>query len=111
MVLGEEERLGVRYMSQLCAGNVLKSFMNLQGEFALPKSPFYRYLQLRHALNSQTCLSRLTLKDHSTVIDSERCPTSNRQERHGLAGQFNLTQLSTECFHIAMWEGMGEGCE
>lgn len=44
--------------------------MDLQGEFALPRSQFYRYLQLRHALNLQFRLSKLILTDHAIVREA-----------------------------------------
>lgn len=46
----EWEEAGLRYISQLYSGSTLNSFMDIQAEFALPRCQFFRYLQLRHAL-------------------------------------------------------------
>ena len=42
--------LGLRYIHQLFSSNQLKSFEQLREEFNLPRTDFYRYLQLRHYL-------------------------------------------------------------
>lgn len=44
---------GVIYLSQVVAHGIVKSFQTLKDSFALPNHMFFRYLQLRHALNTQ----------------------------------------------------------
>lgn len=44
---------GICNISQLYNQNILKSFLELQTEFNLPRHQFYRYLQVRHALSGQ----------------------------------------------------------
>lgn len=50
--------IGISTLGDIMWGRVLKSFKNLQDEFQLHKSQFFRYLQLRHALSSS--LTHLT---------------------------------------------------
>lgn len=44
---------GVQYIAQLYLYNVLHSFQDLQEYFQLPHPNFFKYLQLRHAVQSQ----------------------------------------------------------
>lgn len=44
---------GIHYLNHLISDGELKSFNNLQEEFALPNNMFFRYLQIRHALSAQ----------------------------------------------------------
>lgn len=45
--------IGVLYLSQAVANGTVKSFQTLKDNFVLPNHMFFRYLQLRHALNTQ----------------------------------------------------------
>lgn len=45
-------------------GWCLKSFSDLQTEFALPRSQFCEYLQLRHAVQAQDRITKFTPVDH-----------------------------------------------
>lgn len=40
-------------MTQLYEGNVVKTFSELRREYNIPYHTFYRYLQIRHALEAQ----------------------------------------------------------
>lgn len=44
---------GIIYLSQVVAGGTVKSFQTFKDKFALPNHMLFRYLQLRHALNTQ----------------------------------------------------------
>ena len=54
-------------MSQLYNGHVLKSFLEIQAEFDIPRTNIFKYLQLRHALQIQSRLTPLRLTDHSII--------------------------------------------
>lgn len=51
------------HIYQVYVGAILKAFSDIQLEFALPQTQFYQYLQLRHALHSQSRFSKLCLTD------------------------------------------------
>lgn len=51
-------------MTQLYNDLVFTSFVDLQSEFTLPRSQFYKYLKPRHALQAQVRTSILTSIDH-----------------------------------------------
>lgn len=40
-------------LDDICDGNVLASFDGLQRKYELPQTTFYRYLQLRHVIQTQ----------------------------------------------------------
>lgn len=61
------ERAVIKCFSQIYHQNVVKSFMELQEEFALPRTTFFQYLQLRHALEAQARSSSLVLEKHALV--------------------------------------------
>lgn len=44
------DAIGISKLGDVMHGKVLKSFQQLQTEFAMPKTQSYKYLQLRHAL-------------------------------------------------------------
>lgn len=48
----EWEVSGIGKLAQLYGGSTLKSFAELRGEYDIPNHSFYRYLQIRHALNA-----------------------------------------------------------
>lgn len=54
-------------MSQLYNGPNLKSFVEVQAEFGVPRTNFFKYLQLRHAMQTQSNLTTLTLTDHTLI--------------------------------------------
>lgn len=60
---------GIHNISQLFHQNILKSFMELQSKFGLPRHQFYRYLQLRHALQTQSRSAALALVTHPLIND------------------------------------------
>lgn len=49
----EWDRQGIHFLSQLYKAGSLKTFQELVIEFAIPNRSFYRYLQVRHALDAQ----------------------------------------------------------
>lgn len=83
------EAKDIQYIAQLYNQTILKSFTNLQEEFGLPKHNFCRYLQLRHALQSQTWLSRLERTEHPLMTD-----ILNAQNKKGMISQIYITLLS-----------------
>lgn len=46
---------------------MLKAFIELQQTYHIPSKQFYKYLQLRHALNAQARTSDLILTDHAII--------------------------------------------
>lgn len=44
---------GLKYIHQLCEKGTMKPFEKLRNKFLLPKTDFFRYLQLRHLLTTQ----------------------------------------------------------
>lgn len=48
----EWEVSGIKKLAQFYGGSTLKSFAELRGEYGMPNHSFYRYLQIRHALNA-----------------------------------------------------------
>lgn len=44
---------GLQYITQLYSHNILRSFQDLQESFHLPHHNFFKYLQLRHVVQSQ----------------------------------------------------------
>lgn len=60
---------GICNISQIFNNNVLKSFTDIQTEFNLPKHQFYKYLQLRHAIQTQGRTSTLILSSHPLIKD------------------------------------------
>ena len=63
------EIAGIRYITQLYRGMTLKSFTDLREEFSLHRFQFYRYLQLRHAIQSETRLSPLRFSTHPLMAE------------------------------------------
>lgn len=61
--------MGVRYIPQLFSGTIFKSFRDIQDEFAIPRTQFYQYLQLRHAIQSETRISSLASVTHPLMAD------------------------------------------
>lgn len=61
------EASGLQFLSQLYNGPVLKSFLEVQAEFGIPRTNFFKYLQMRHALQMQSRLTPLRLTDHAIV--------------------------------------------
>lgn len=49
----EWEIKGINRLVQLYEGRMLKTFTTLREEYDIPKHTFYKYLQIRHALNAQ----------------------------------------------------------
>lgn len=49
----EWERCGIDCLAKMFRTGSLKSFQELREEYAVPNRSFYRYLQIRHALNAQ----------------------------------------------------------
>lgn len=45
--------IGISRLEEVMKGTVLKSFQQLQTDYAMSKTQFYRYLQFRHALRPQ----------------------------------------------------------
>lgn len=58
----------VIYLSQLIAGGAVKTFQALKEEFDLPNHMFFRYLQVRHALQSQFSAS-IPILESGTLVD------------------------------------------
>ena len=52
---------GIHQFQQLFAGDTLKSFSVLMSEYEIPKQDFYRYLQIRHLINTLNGEKRLSL--------------------------------------------------
>lgn len=50
---------GLDYLHQLCHDGTLKSFEQIRNEFTLPRSDFFRYLQLRHFLTTHRYLEMI----------------------------------------------------
>lgn len=46
------EKVAILYITQLFNGTQFKYFIELQVEFTLPRIQFYKYIQLRHAIQS-----------------------------------------------------------
>lgn len=61
------EELGIKYVSQLFNGLTLKSFTVIQGEFEIPRTNFYKYLQLWHAIQTQARTTKLQYTDHILI--------------------------------------------
>lgn len=55
------ETKGVQYISQLFNGNILQFFTDIQDEFTIPRTQFFKYLQLRHAIQSENRIPSLVL--------------------------------------------------
>lgn len=51
--INEWEESGIGQLAQLYEGSTLKTFVELRREYGIPTNLFYRYLQIRHALNAQ----------------------------------------------------------
>lgn len=49
----EWDRQGIQCLAQLYKAGRLKSFQDLVEEYAISNRSFYRYLQIRHALEAQ----------------------------------------------------------
>lgn len=64
---GSWEVVGIQYISQICNGPNLISFLEIQAEFELPRTNFFKYLQLQHALQSQSRQVPLRLNDHTLI--------------------------------------------
>lgn len=60
---------GIKYISQLYQDNTFKSFHQIQIEFGIPHNNFYKYLQLRHALQTQNRTVRIQQTDHAIIQD------------------------------------------
>lgn len=63
------EDAGIKYISQLYQDNTLKSFQQIQTEFGIPHNNFYKYLQLRHALQTQNRTVRIQPTEHPIIQD------------------------------------------
>lgn len=63
------EAKDIHYISQLFNGNVFKSFSDLQNEFMIPRTQFFQYLQLRHAIQSERRVSPLGTVTHPLMSD------------------------------------------
>ena len=58
--------IGISTVGAVKSGGVLKSFSDLQEEFDLHRTQFFRYLQLRHAL-TQYLANETELVDHNLL--------------------------------------------
>ena len=45
------DRIDISLLGDVVEGKGLKEFITLQEEFSMPKTQFFKYMQLRHALN------------------------------------------------------------
>lgn len=54
---------GIWYLSQLCADTGIKSFPELQSEFALASSQLFSYLRVKHAFHTQFGQNGVTFKN------------------------------------------------
>lgn len=52
---------GIHQFQHLLAGDTLKSFADLMSEYDIPKQDFYKYLQIRHLINTLKREKRLSL--------------------------------------------------
>lgn len=58
---------GVWNLSHIYSNGILKQYQQLCSEFGLPSSQFYRYLQLRHALEAQSKIAPVTFISNQTL--------------------------------------------
>lgn len=70
------EELGIGRLVQLYVGSTLKSFAELRREYGIPNHSFYRYLQIRHALNAQF---------KTQVVEWNRAPLLHKLAQSGTA--------------------------
>lgn len=73
------ERSGLQYVSQLYQSGVLRTFLDLQQEFGLPRGQFFRFLQLRHALEAQSRVVKMGLTKHA-ILDE----VFNTRDKRGM---------------------------
>lgn len=83
------EAAGVHYIALLFSGTTLKSFTELSEEFCLPRTQFYRYLQLRHAIHSQGRVSPLGAMVHPLMND-----VLSTDERKGMISRVYIRLLN-----------------
>lgn len=61
------ENRGLVAIQDIYTGNVMASFMDLQRKYELPYTAFYRYLQLRHALQTQFGATSTKFSDYPLI--------------------------------------------
>lgn len=61
------EALGILTLKQLYSCNALQSFSQLREHFDIPHRDFYKYLQLRHALEAQWDANRLPISSYPLI--------------------------------------------
>lgn len=98
------ERAGLIYLSQLYNGTVFKSFSDIQMECNLPRTQFYKYLQLRHAIQAQSDRSNMTAIVHplmqGVLLEKDKKGMISR----GYSILLNSTHDAFQLISRKMWE-------